>query len=680
MKKLLFVCLLFGFLFWDLGFKSLVAAPLDTLVGAYYPWVSYHWGYSTGVPVKNGLLSDVFDQFFIWKHLGVAELLSGHVPTWNPYVFLGTPFLATFHSALLHPANILMVLPIPWGWNLYIISSTLAAFLSMYLYLRNHVQSPIARALGSVVFALGGPMSTWSEFGTAVWAMAMLPLILWSIDTKKYKNIPVFFLALILAGNVQVLTYATGFICLYGLLILPRNNLLKLLGCLILGIGLSAIQLVPTIDLYTKSIRSEDKYVTHFNYGLNSYSQAIRLIAPDFFGHPVTNNFTSDYPYHDYSPFFGTISLVLASYAALTIIRNKFTDKTDTVFVISFLGSLFLSFDTPITRFIFSQPVPLLTFSLATRIYFLTVFSAGFLVARSFSFTSRRTYLFISLVTLALTGSFLIRHPSPVSLRNSLIPVAMLIVAVAGINPRKLVYFAFLLLISFDLVRFYRKYNPFVPARLIFPDTKITKFLQSHRDYAFVSLSKDVMPPNSWMWYKIRSFGGYDPLYLLSFNKFSQLANNQPASSTPGRFIEISSPNLTLMRLANVGYYLVKSGQPVPTGLTKLFSDEGVDVYQDPLAMPFVYEKASSRPGFKQVVFATNYDSGWKIVSSGKIYHPKPYLDTLLSAEIPANLVTNQLKITYYPNSLLVGSLLSTISLLIYAIVILIRNRQKVPN
>jgi len=71
-KKLLPLFFLFVFvtlfLFKETFIKGFVPVPADTLVGSYFPWLDYKWGFTVGVPVKNPPISDVFSQFFIWKH------------------------------------------------------------------------------------------------------------------------------------------------------------------------------------------------------------------------------------------------------------------------------------------------------------------------------------------------------------------------------------------------------------------------------------------------------------------------------------------------------------------------------------------------------------------------------------------------------------------------------------
>src|SRR5262245_60190432 len=48
---------------------------------------------------------DVDQQYFAWRAFGFAELASGRLPVWNPYIYGGAPYLAGFQSALFYPIN-----------------------------------------------------------------------------------------------------------------------------------------------------------------------------------------------------------------------------------------------------------------------------------------------------------------------------------------------------------------------------------------------------------------------------------------------------------------------------------------------------------------------------------------------------------------------------------------------
>ncbi|MCX6724854.1 MAG: hypothetical protein NTV20_02015 [Candidatus Shapirobacteria bacterium] len=51
--------------FWKFFLKGLIPTPADITVGVYFSWLDYHWGFSTGVLVKNHLTAFRYSFAFI---------------------------------------------------------------------------------------------------------------------------------------------------------------------------------------------------------------------------------------------------------------------------------------------------------------------------------------------------------------------------------------------------------------------------------------------------------------------------------------------------------------------------------------------------------------------------------------------------------------------------------------
>ena len=589
------------------------------MVGSYFPWLDYKWGYQVGVPVKNPPISDVFSQFFIWKHQLVSIFKQGAWPLWNHNSFSGTPLLATYHSAPFFPANLLFFLPKFWGWSLYIASSTLIAMVGMYLFISRWVKSRPARVIAAIIFALAGPMTTWSEFGTGVWAAAMLPFILYLVDqiilSKKYKLFPVVSLLtafLLLAGHAQLDTYAAVlvpayiFFRLFNSKIKNKTSLLlrfSLFGAL--GISLAAIQLLPTLDFQSISIRGEENYAASFNFGLTPVLEIVRLWAADFFGHPVTYNHFSPTSYHEYSSFLATLSLPFII-ALLFSKKNKITK----FFISLFALSLLLAIENPLSKLIFSLPLPLLTYSSASRLLFLTVLSSAILVSISFeklNSSKFRHYLsIISLILIFATLLFIFFVPSQfrvIALRNSVLPIAMLVslLVILKINLKThIMVFILLALFSFDLGRYFRKYNPQVSNHLVFPTTPIIDFLKNQSGvFRVVRQRGPLLPPNTWAYYGLNSIEGYDPLRLLNYNRYFHLLENQPYLNKSSRYSELEDANPKFLDASNIKYFVALTKEERPNrpvvekllnhGYKKVFQSGSVEILENPHVLPRAY-------------------------------------------------------------------------------------------
>jgi hypothetical protein len=642
------------FLFKETFTKGFVPVPADTLVGSYFPWLDYKWGYQVGVPVKNPPISDVFSQFFIWKHQLIDIFRQGAWPLWNDTSLSGTPILATYHSSPLFPANLLFLLPKFWGWSTYIASSTLVAMVGMYLFVGRWVKSRPGRVIAAIIFALAGPMTTWSEFGTGVWAAAMIPLILFLVDqivsAKKTKLLPLVSILtafLFLAGHAQIDTYAAILVpayILFRLKTVPKEERILLFLQFaffgVLGVGLASIQLLPTIDFQSISIRGEENYAATFNFGLTPVLEVIRLWAADFFGHPVTYNHFSPTSYHEYSSFLSTLSLPFI----ISLLFSK-KGRTAKFFIILFVTTLLLAIENPLSKLIFSLPLPLLTYSSASRILFLTSFSAAVLVSLSLkklNFQKFRNRLFsFSLVFIILTLLSIFLVPPQfrtIAIRNSILPISMLISLLVLIKlnlKTKIMVLILLAFFSFDLGRYFRKYNPQISRHLVFPTTPAIEYLKNQDGiFRVVRQHGPLMPPNTWSFYGLSSIEGYDPLRLLNYNRYFHLLENKPYLNKSSRYSELEDVDPKFLDASNVKYFMAINKEERPHrpvvekllqhGYKVVFKDKTVEILENPHVLPRAYfvenliqvstedeliekiEDSSFDPRFTAVILASN--------------------------------------------------------------------------
>jgi hypothetical protein len=589
-------------IFYEVLFRGFVALPGDALVGSKYPWLDYKWGYTTGVPVKNPGISDSYSQLYLWRQEAADNLRSFTWPLLTSTIFSGSPLLATYQSAVLFPANILLViLPKFWGWNIFVIGSTFFAGLSMMLFLNSFAKTRTGIFLGGAVYALGGFMTTTTELGTHVWAMGCLPLIMLSIDrivlqknNKYFFVIPILVAILILAGSMQVLVFGMVLAGLYAVFRTIKWKILaKILLAVLLGAGIAAVQIIPTLDVYKNSIRNEENYALRSNFGLSEMPLLIRLWSADFFGHPSTQNDWSGLDYIEYSSFLGTITvvLVLSSLVLIKIPEVRFFSITLGILLI-------LVYNNPISRWVFSLPIPLLTNSLASRLFFIVGLLASVLVAFVIEKIENpkliRIVPVISIFLLVISWMWwkFVAPPEfqSISLRNLLWPSLLLVVtAVSCLFSPKRKYIlpaVFVILTLVDLGRYFRKFNPYMPSNLIFPSTPITEFLSKNSSgYRILNSSDLVLPPNTWSAYGLESIEGYDPLHSLSYSRMIHVANNQDYFNSPSRVMDITGLNIKFLQTLNVKYIISAKDDGIAlgenNGLTKVFQDRETSVWEN---------------------------------------------------------------------------------------------------
>ena len=81
----------------------------------------------------------------------------GELPTWNPYIFSGTPLLAGFNAGAFYPlVGLFVVLPDRAAWIATEVLVFSGVAVGMYVFLRAMALSTVACLLGAATFAFSG--------------------------------------------------------------------------------------------------------------------------------------------------------------------------------------------------------------------------------------------------------------------------------------------------------------------------------------------------------------------------------------------------------------------------------------------------------------------------------------------------------------------------------------------
>lgn len=709
------ICLYFKFFIF-----GLIPFPGDLLVSSYSPWFDHY-----KLPVQNPLISDVFSQFFLWKYLTIDIFRTGNWPLWNPYSFTGTPLLATYHSASLYPLNLVLLLPKYLGWGIFISSQTLISAICMYLLLSIFVKSKLARLTGSIIYSLSGPMTTWLELGTAVHAMAWLPLAFWSLEKFRsdFKFRYILFLIssavlIILSGNAQVSIYSLVLIFLYIFIIFKgikiQISLLPFFG-LILSILLASLQVLPTMDLLGKSIRISENYTQESNFGLLTSSDFLKFFVADIWGNPVTRNYWGSLNYSETSGFLGTLTLPLFIFSFLYLEKTPRTK----FFIFIYLLSLCLAFDNPLSKLIYRFNFPFLTSSYASRILFISNFTISILSSLTINqilLKKEWHRLFNCLIWSFSTISGLLLsviiicifiytniHLSPnleiylkdplnnltTSARNSIIPFGLITSALLAIiilnklrlkslQTKKLFFLSLIIfgLITIDLSRYFLKFNPFVKTELIFPQVEELDFFKKRPGVFRVGREHaQILPPNTWIPYGIQSIEGYDPLYLLSYAKFINFLNNGKVDGiSTSRYAELSSNYQSpYLDSANVKYFVGllrnQNGDAGGEVISGKFKETGYKIIYKGKSF-VIFQNPYS---LERVYFAKNFLLGGEqeidnIFIESNNFNPKQ--TALISTDLGLKKVTGKGKasiIFYSPNKVVIKTKTNSDELLVLA-------------
>lgn len=561
------------------------------MVGAYFPWLEYKWGNVVGVAIKNPLISDIFSEFFVEKVKIADAIARGQWPIWEPGLYSGFPLFSAFNIGAMNPFNLLMVVfnKID-GWSLMVFSQPLLSSVFMYVFLKKIVRSRYAALVGSVVYAFGGFAITWSQFVNVGFVMIWLPLIFYLLEQAKSKDDqrlliflgPLFFLVA-MAGHFQGLFYTAVLSVLFFIFRFGIKNKKANIYFLIasfLGVGLSCIQLLPTIELLGLSIRFNDGMLLGYNYGLLPKQNLITLIAPDYFGNHSTGNFWGFYNYHEtitYAGIMGALGLIYGIFNLKKLKLGKF-------FVFSAVLALLFQFDTFLGRAIYQYKVPFLSTCAAGRVGLVYLFSVSVLSAffiknlDGLKVKRRLELLLLPVMFISIGGSIPLLanvfyklvaiDPAQtvdtinnwVAIRNLIFPAG--IIFLTGLTllvskKFKKAKYLLIFLVIFDLFRFGWKFLPFVPKLYVFPKTEVTEFIKNDKSVFRIEKERGpIMTPNTWLGYDLMSPSGYDPLaiteYVKSYSKDLNLSTGGVS-----RYSELDRYDAEALGKYNVKYLLV---------------------------------------------------------------------------------------------------------------------------
>ncbi|MEE8391282.1 MAG: YfhO family protein [Anaerolineae bacterium] len=308
---------------WSWGF---VVFPLLLLWRALFAGEAFFW--------STPLL-----QFVPWQRMAAAMWRDGHLPLWNPLLGCGAPLAANYQTAAFYPLNLLyLLLPaeVALSWTT-VLHLALAGW-GMYRWGRAVGLDRFPAFIGALALEGSGFLAARAAlFPSMVLTFPWLAMWLWRAEVlvrrKQMRDALWLGVALglgLLAGHAQIAFYGGALLAAYIVLRtlqgaggrkqeVTRNA--QLVGlALALGVGLAAVQLLPTAELMLSSQRSGGvDYDFAMTYSLWPW-RLITFAAPDFLGNPGRGDYAGYPNYWEGAGYVGLLPLLLAAEA---ILRRK---------------------------------------------------------------------------------------------------------------------------------------------------------------------------------------------------------------------------------------------------------------------------------------------------------------------------------------------------------------------
>ncbi len=235
------------------------------------------WYFALVAPAQEQKISirsvDLYQEHYPVAKYGGEMLRGGEIPVWNPYQLNGLPFLAVPHSRIFYPPNLIYL----WSETgiaieIDLIAHWLFAGVGLWLLIRAWGMGHLAGFAAATSFMLSRWLIGAIQWPGIVACAAWLPWTLFLVDGvfRKRRWAPI---GLALALALQIFNGATEFVVYNGYACalytavrsIPywrekgtRDLLVRvgLLGCAVVGgVGLAAIQILPTLELLSLSGR-----------------------------------------------------------------------------------------------------------------------------------------------------------------------------------------------------------------------------------------------------------------------------------------------------------------------------------------------------------------------------------------------------------------------------------------
>lgn len=567
--------------------------PGDLLVGNYEPYRSVA---GIGIVPHKGQGADVIREIYPWKYFSIEQIKQGTFPLWDPYAFAGSPHFANLQSGALYPVNVLFfIMPFVPAWSIFIFLQFIFLMTFTYLYLRSIQLNKLASIFGALSFSFSGFISVWAWYGNLGHTLAYLPLIFFSIEkiirTQKWYWYALLIISIVLgimAGYIQFMIYTyilAGAYVIARFFASDRKNIktyVSLFACVLAATLIASVQTVPIFELVKLSLRSTYSYSVLLER-LMPPESAITLLVPDFFGNPATLNYFLR----------GGSSLERASsigvWPFIFVVFALFTKKSfyKNFFLIALITIYISILSIPPVAYFHSIGIPFLSTGIPTRAlsifcFCLAVLGAiginAFMANKSDKKPLLTVFAIISVIFVGLWGAtFVIHDPNLlISRRNLIIPTGIFILGMFFFLlrlKRKYVISLLLFLTIFELFYYFQKFNSFVPARLIYPQSEITQELRRiqgiNRFWGYGSAN---IESNFSIMEHMYSTSGYDALFSKRYGEFTAASKTgkipveierSVADIQPGYGVNDLKTNPFRRRaldLAGVRYILNKNG------------------------------------------------------------------------------------------------------------------------
>ena len=274
-------------------------------------------------------VQDVMVQNYPFRDFYSLALKQWTLPLWHPGINCGFPLFAEGQAGVLYPFNLLTAILLPTfaGITLNVVAHLWLGAVGTYWYLRILKCVPAAALAGGLTYGLSGFLvvraMSQNYIDVSAWVPFLFVLLELAFKTRKWTYLwgasAVVGLQF-LAGHPQATAYAVGAAALYGLYRAIGLGATKqvvtavAIGMPLLGVGLAAIQLLPTFELVQLSGRSEGLDFEAVAKMSLPPERLVAFLLPNAFGNPSDGSYWGRDAgfFIQLCPYIGVLPLLLA--------------------------------------------------------------------------------------------------------------------------------------------------------------------------------------------------------------------------------------------------------------------------------------------------------------------------------------------------------------------------------
>ncbi len=287
----------------------------------------YHRALTPGWTIGDG---DYLFYFLPYRsYLAEAWHQGRWLPLWNPHIYLGAPFMANIQASVLYPPNLLLLAMSPTlaiGWLVALHAGFGGA--GMYLFACRALRlgragglvAGLVYMLSTLMFSQVGHVNQENTLGLTPWLMLAADRAAVAPKPQRLALLAASLALVVLAGHTQqaylslLLAGGVAVARLWGMAIRRRlwkraaRTALLLAGATVLGVGLTAVQVVATVELIGQSARSGGLSLTEAGSFSLPFHGFLGSFLPDY---------TADHP-AEFSASVGAAALPLICLAIWT--------------------------------------------------------------------------------------------------------------------------------------------------------------------------------------------------------------------------------------------------------------------------------------------------------------------------------------------------------------------------